>query len=101
MIAQKEKKPAQMELYRLHGKCHYKIYLIIPQRGRNVNMQNMTHPDILTAERFGSRTDSQSYRCICCDREINDEGVYMDLFGRSFCGKKCRDIYYGRKDVFL
>jgi len=56
----------------------------------------MVHPEILQAERLGGRADSQGYRCICCDCEVNEEDVYIDLFGRSFCDKKCKEVYYGK-----
>lgn len=55
----------------------------------------MTHPEILRAEKLGSRADSRGYRCTFCDRKIDEEDVYIDLFGRSFCDKKCKEGYYG------
>lgn len=56
----------------------------------------MMHPEILRIEKFGSRADNQGYRCTFCDRQISEEDVYIDLFGRSFCDKKCKEVYYGK-----
>ncbi len=56
----------------------------------------MTHPEILLTERLGSRAQGLSCRCTFCDCVIEEEEVYINLFGRSFCGKKCKEAYYGR-----
>lgn len=58
-------------------------------------MLNLTHPEILRAERFGSR-DVLNCRCTYCDSEIDEDDDYIfDVFGRCFCGEECKDNYYG------
>ena len=56
----------------------------------------MMHPEILRTEKLGNRADNQGYRCTFCDCMIDEEDVYIDLFGRSFCDKKCKEVYYGK-----
>lgn len=58
-------------------------------------MLSLTDPDILCTERFGSRCSVANYLCICCNKELTEDEVCIDRFGRSFCGEDCSNKYYG------
>ena len=57
-------------------------------------MLSLTDPNILHTERFGSRCDAVTYLCTCCNNKVSEDEVYIDSFGRSFCGEECYVQYY-------
>lgn len=65
---------------------------------------NMTHPDILKAERFGSLNANELIHilgeCECCGTPVTDEcESYRDRDGRAFCSMDCVNTYYGIETV--
>lgn len=59
-------------------------------------MLSLTHPEILRAERFGSR-DVLNCRCTYCDSKIDEDDDYIfDRFGRCFCSEGCQDKHRSR-----
>lgn len=66
-------------------------------------MQCMTHPDILAAERFGSRADIED--CIIQCEECGDvknklyDSYCIDKKGNYFCCEECAIEYYGIRIV--
>ena len=59
-------------------------------------MLSLTHPEILRAERFGSR-DVLNCRCTYCDSEIDEDDDYIfDFPGTVFCSEECLDKHRGR-----
>lgn len=59
----------------------------------------MTHPDILKAERFGSREDFKNCILYCeeCGEIRNKlyDSYYTDKKGNCFCCESCAMEYYG------
>lgn len=59
----------------------------------------MTHPDILKAERFGSREDFENCILYCeeCGEIKNKlyDSYYTDKKGNAFCCESCAMDYHG------
>ena len=59
----------------------------------------MTHPDILKAERFGSREDFENCILYCeeCSKIRNKlyDSYYTDKQGNTFCCESCAMEYHG------
>lgn len=59
-------------------------------------MLHLTHPEILRAERFGSRDRVEICRCFYCNLAIDEDTEYvLDVACRRFCSDFCKDKYYG------
>lgn len=57
----------------------------------------MTHPDILSAERFGSRWEYDEVICPECGEVVDvnySDYVVEDGYGRAFCNRRCYCRYY-------
>lgn len=53
---------------------------------------DICHPEIIRAERFGSRDclDTSGGRCKFCTETIFEEQLICDITGNLFCSEKCR-----------
>ncbi len=63
----------------------------------------MTHPDILKAEKFGSRNEIRActIHCVECGAAINKlyDEYYTDGEGNSFCCETCAIEHYGIRQM--
>lgn len=55
----------------------------------------ITHPDILEAEKFGFWGKDECLICFCCGQSLGENKI-LDAFGRSFCSRICKKTYYER-----
>ena len=65
-------------------------------------MPNMTHPDILKTERFGTLlTEPCVVHCNRCRGQINTlyNDHYVDKYGNVFCGVECAMEKHGIYEV--
>ena len=66
-------------------------------------VMDMTHPEIVKTERFGSRyanTWNSSPiigNCVVCGHLITTEHEYYEDFDNIYCSRECADKYHGLK----